>query len=95
MTEDSFPEGENDFSPDPDRTEDGFESQEFGSPEPEFGSQGSEEFASSFAPADSPAGGIDASFALTMARTWVTEHQTKAMLGAFAAGVVVGSLFRE
>ncbi len=95
MTEDSFPEGEKDFSPDPDRTEDGFGSQEFGSQEPEFGSRESEEFGSSFAPGGSPAGGIDASFALTMARTWVTEHQTKAMLGAFSAGVVVGSLLRE
>lgn len=95
MTEDTFPEGENDFSPDPDRTEDGFGSQEFESQAPEFGTQESEEFGSSFAPGDSPAGGMDASFAVTMARTWVTEHQTKAMLGAFAAGVLVGSLFRE
>lgn len=90
MTEDSFPEGENDFSPDPDRTEAGF-----GSQEPEFGSQESEDFASSFAPEESSPGGVDVSFALTMARTWVKEHQTKAMLGAFATGVVVGSLLRE
>jgi hypothetical protein len=88
MTEDSFPEGENDFSPDPDRTEDGFGSQE-------FGSQESDPFSSSFDPGSSPDEGMDVSFALTMARSWVTEHQTKAMLGAFAAAVVVASLLPQ
>jgi len=30
-----------------------------------------------------------------MARMWVKSNQKKAMLGAFAAGVFVGSLFRD
>ena len=38
---------------------------------------------------------MQASFALSIARSWVEEHQTASMLGAFATGVVLGSLFRD
>lgn len=39
--------------------------------------------------------GDRSAFALDMARMWVKTNQTKAMLGAFAAGVFVGSLVRD
>ena len=39
--------------------------------------------------------GDRSAFALNMARMWVKSNQKKAMLGAFAAGVFVGSLFRD
>jgi hypothetical protein len=38
---------------------------------------------------------LQASFALDLARAWVKDHQRAAMLGAFATGVVLGSLFRD
>jgi hypothetical protein len=39
--------------------------------------------------------GLDASFALGLARSWIKQRQTATMLGAFAAGVALGSLLRE
>ena len=39
--------------------------------------------------------GLDASLALTMARSWVKQHQKLTMLGAFATGIVLGSLLRD
>lgn len=47
--------------------------------------------------ADEPASsmGDRSGFALEMARLWMKEHQTTTMLGAFAAGVFVGALFRD
>ena len=39
--------------------------------------------------------GDRSAFALDMARMWVKTNQKKAMLGAFATGVFVGSLFRD
>lgn len=84
MTEESFPEGNEGFSPEPDRTEGGSRAQD------------PEDFASSFAPPEGASSdGLDASFALTMAKTWIKDHQTKAMLGAFATGVVLGSMLRK
>ena len=44
---------------------------------------------------DSASLGDRSGFALDMARLWIKEHQTTTMLGAFAVGVFVGSLFRE
>ncbi len=44
---------------------------------------------------DGPSMGDRSAFALDMARMWVKEHQTATMLGAFAAGVFVGSLLRD
>jgi len=38
---------------------------------------------------------LDPSLALELARSWVREHQNATMLGAFAVGVFVGSLFRD
>jgi hypothetical protein len=46
------------------------------------------------APGAGPSG-LDASLALTVARSWVKQHQTLTMLGAFATGVVLGSLLRD
>ncbi|MFB6248629.1 MAG: hypothetical protein ABEL97_08680 [Salinibacter sp.] len=47
---------------------------------------------------DEPGAGgslLDASLALGVARSWVKQHQTLTMLGAFATGVVLGSLLRD
>lgn len=41
------------------------------------------------------AAGMQASFAYHVARDWIKENQEASMIGAFAVGVVVGSLFRE
>jgi len=83
MTDQSFSEGER-FSSKSNPSEDEFDAESSEESPPEFGSLGGG------APEE-----LDASFALTLVRTWIAEHQTKAMLGAFAAGVLVGSLFRE
>jgi len=40
-------------------------------------------------------GGLSASLALQMGRSWIQQHQKAAMLGALAAGVVLGSLLRD
>ncbi len=45
-------------------------------------------------PGDRPSG-LDATLALSLARSWVKQHQKLTMLGAFATGVVLGSLLRE
>jgi hypothetical protein len=39
--------------------------------------------------------GLDPSLALSLARSWVKQHQKLTMLGAFATGVVLGSLLRD
>jgi hypothetical protein len=39
--------------------------------------------------------GLDASLVLTLTRSWVKQHQKLTMLGAFATGVVLGSLLRD
>jgi len=39
--------------------------------------------------------GDGATIALDMAQVWIKENQTTTMLGAFAAGVFVGALFRD
>lgn len=59
----------------------------------------------SSAPADggmeSPSGSAassldtDPAFLMNMAKMWIQEHQRSTMLGAFAVGVFVGSLFRK
>jgi hypothetical protein len=48
-------------------------------------------------PTDLPgaAAGLDPSLALSLARSWVREHQNVTMLGAFAVGVFVGSFLRD
>lgn len=43
----------------------------------------------------SPSFEEQSSFAWEMAKMWIKEHQTTAMLGAFAVGVFAGALFRE
>lgn len=48
-----------------------------------------------FSPSGASSMGLDASLALELARSWVKQHQTATMLGAFATGVVLGSLMRE
>jgi len=66
----------------------------FGDAHPPFGEDGPD-------PAESPtdlpgaAAGLDPSLALSLARSWVREHQNVTMLGAFAVGVFVGSLLRD
>ncbi len=48
------------------------------------------------APPEAPSSrGGRSALAVEMARMWVQEHQEAAMLGAFAVGVVVGSLLRD
>ena len=50
---------------------------------------------------ESPAGsstsspGTDPAFLMNMAKMWIKENQRSTMLGAFAVGVFVGSLFRK
>lgn len=39
--------------------------------------------------------GLDASLVLSLTRSWVKQHQKLTMLGAFATGVVLGSLLRD
>lgn len=51
--------------------------------------------ASGLGGAGAGSGGLDASLALGMARSWVEQHQKLTMLGAFATGVVLGSLLRD
>lgn len=46
--------------------------------------------------APSSTGGQDeVQLALDVAKTWVQEHQTAAMLGAFALGAFIGALMRD
>ena len=52
-------------------------------------------WAESSAPEEAPSIGNRSSFALDMARLWIEEHQRSVMLGAFAAGVFAGALFRD
>lgn len=47
------------------------------------------------APGPAASGALEPSLALELARSWVREHQNATMLGAFAAGVFVGSLLRD
>lgn len=58
----------------------------------EAGSSGPESFEGGPGPLP---GGLDASLALHVARSWIKQHQKATMLGALAAGVVIGSLFRD
>jgi hypothetical protein len=37
----------------------------------------------------------DAQFAIELGKEWVRQHQTAAMLGAFALGAFVGALLRD
>ena len=46
-------------------------------------------------PMDGPSRQDQARMAWDMTRMWVKEHQTAAMLGAFAAGVFVGAYVRD
>lgn len=66
----------------------------FGDVRPSFGEGGPEP---TEPPSDPPgaAAGLDPSLALSLARSWVREHQNVTMLGAFAVGVFVGSLLRD
>lgn len=82
MTEDhADPQGPDGFSsaPDPSRER------------PESGPPPFDDFGDDAAPSLGDRSG----FALEMARLWIKEHQTTTMLGAFAAGVFVGALFRD
>lgn len=49
------------------------------------------------AAADAPAtdGFSEAQFALELGKEWIRQHQTAAMLGAFAIGAFVGALMRR
>jgi hypothetical protein len=38
---------------------------------------------------------LQASFAIDVTRAWIKDHQKATMLGAFATGIVLGSLFRD
>ena len=49
----------------------------------------------SFSSSSPSSKGGQSKFILNMAEMWVKEHQEAAMLGAFAFGVFVGSLFRD
>jgi hypothetical protein len=51
--------------------------------------------ASGFGSSGARPSGLDASVALSLARSWVKQHQKLTMLGAFATGVVLGSLLRD
>lgn len=48
---------------------------------------------------DDPFGGEDAFsgayFALELGKEWVRQHQTTAMIGAFAVGAFIGALMRD
>ena len=48
-----------------------------------------------FGPSGPSATGLNAALALDLARSWVKQHQKATMLGAFATGVLLGSLLRE
>ena len=62
------------------------------SPDPDFGRDWEDEGPSI---ENGSSWGDRSAFALDMARMWVKTNQKKAMLGAFATGVFVGSLFRD
>jgi hypothetical protein len=38
---------------------------------------------------------VQSQLAIEMAKTWVRQHQTAAMVGAFAVGAFVGALMRD
>ena len=62
------------------------------SPDPDF----DQDWEAESSPNDNTSSWGDRSaFAFDMARMWVKTNQKKAMLGAFAAGVFVGALFRD
>jgi len=66
----------------------------------EVGSSSSSGGADPFGRSSSPLDGITSALGLghiplQMAKSWVRDHQTQAMLGAFAVGVFIGAISRD
>ena len=85
----------------PDRFQGPSFKQERGSRGPQkVGSSSSSGGADPFGRSSSPLDGITSTLGLghiplQMAKSWVRDHQTQAMLGAFAVGVFIGAMSRD